>query len=601
MLEYDAQKGRYGVVLCRGGELSLRPSNLRTCDAAHPLTAALRDSHVTRATPVTTAEVSGALMSNNLDWMRTLLEFGDADVNALVLSPPSLADDSNLTHCPLLLMACLVQLTHTDGTCRGWVEGVRVLLEFNADPNVPAVNGCTALMAACKLCDREVVQALLERGADVNAAATDTGTTPLMRCAMCERQGAGVAIARLLFEHGGEASLEARDGEGYTPLIAAAEWGRAGLVRLLVEQKADLNADRGAKLPGYTALAAASNSSAAGGSTRIHEAIVSLLLEAGADRTIKWRHPSEPQEAAQTSEEWARRNGRVPMVRLFAGTTELGELLAKALALGALEQEQADEIQSSGRMVTSKTDAALLREMGLEPIAGKDQGNLTMELEHLVERHRAKQQFEQQRDAHFARLGVEKAARLGVGRADPLAEALLPRVEEKLLGGYVRLGGLQSNPELNGQRGHCLSFNTDGKRRVSVRLESGKTLSVRPQNLSPLDPDGAGADSYPLCAFDSAEFVSSLQPELSGLTVLNWTQEAEVCADARHLLEVAYNGTVRRDSPHPSAREIPPPLCSALMITCAPTRAIWPPPLADSHGRLEGVVGSSSVPTDFPQ
>jgi len=48
-------------------------------------------------------------------------------------------------------------------------------------------------------------------------------------------------------------------------------------------------------------------------------------------------------------------------------------------------------------------------------------------------------------------------------------------------GEIVRLNGLTGKPELNGQIGVCLKPATDG--RCLVKLQSGRQLSIRPENL----------------------------------------------------------------------------------------------------------------------
>ena len=51
------------------------------------------------------------------------------------------------------------------------------------------------------------------------------------------------------------ATLEVRDHQGFTPIMTASEYGMVGLVRLLIEKKADINKD--ADGHGYTALTGA--------------------------------------------------------------------------------------------------------------------------------------------------------------------------------------------------------------------------------------------------------------------------------------------------------------------------------------------------------
>jgi ankyrin repeat protein len=89
---------------------------------------------------------------------------------------------------------------------------------------------------------------LLQHGADVNARDGD-GATPLHNAAVSGRR----ELAALLLDKG--ADREARDSEsGATPLYQAAAWGRTTLVELLLARGADVNARNKA---GVTPLVAA--------------------------------------------------------------------------------------------------------------------------------------------------------------------------------------------------------------------------------------------------------------------------------------------------------------------------------------------------------
>ena len=65
------------------------------------------------------------------------------------------------------------------------------------------------------------------------------------------------------------------------------------------------------------------------------------------------------------------------------------------------------------------------------------------------------------------------------------------RMSAPLVGKRVVVNGLSSKPELNGRGGTAISFD-DGKGRYSVRLDSGETLALKPNNLQQQGDGGAG-------------------------------------------------------------------------------------------------------------
>ena len=119
----------------------------------------------------------------------------------------------------------------------------------------------------------------------------------------------------------------------------------------------------------------------------------------------------------------------------------------------------------------------------------------------------------------------------------PPAEALYPKKEMNCLGGIVKMTGLVSKPELNGKLGNCVGFNKAGNRRVAVEID-GTVLSVKPQNLRPVDKD-----KFSRCEFSSFEFAAKLQAEIGdGYEVIDYTEVAEKYPDSAHLLELLTNG-----------------------------------------------------------
>ena len=73
---------------------------------------------------------------------------------------------------------------------------------------------------------------LLEKGAKLEAKSDDNGQTPLLHAIEKGHQ----AVVKLLLENGAE--LESKDKNGGTPLSWAAESGHEAVVKLLLEQGA---------------------------------------------------------------------------------------------------------------------------------------------------------------------------------------------------------------------------------------------------------------------------------------------------------------------------------------------------------------------------
>jgi hypothetical protein len=105
------------------------------------------------------------------------------------------------------------------------------------------------------------------------------------------------------------------------------------------------------------------------------------------------------------------------------------------------------------------------------------------------------------------------------------------------------LQGLKGAAQLNGQAGHIVNWNVDGRRRYGVRLEgSGKLVSCPMRSVVPLDKPWLAYPHDFECS--STEIVATLQSELraqgSSLTVLDWTPLAAAVSDVVYLLHVAH-------------------------------------------------------------
>lgn len=132
--------------------------------------------------------------------------------------------------------------------------------------------------------DREPLQRVLDQGASPDAA-DSYGMTLLMLAAKRGRAD----LAALLLERG--ASPE-RTADGRTALYYAAAGGADAIVRMLLERGMDVNQTDG---DGSTSLIAAAGF--------CNASTIEILLDAGADPTVKDRGPFGGSTALQTAEE----------------------------------------------------------------------------------------------------------------------------------------------------------------------------------------------------------------------------------------------------------------------------------------------------------
>ncbi|XP_067680363.1 ankyrin repeat and SOCS box protein 3-like [Haliotis asinina] len=157
------------------------------------------------------------------------------------------------------------------------LDCVRVLLSFQADPNIATNEGFTPLWEATKMECYECCRLLIRRGADTNTKMF-TNYTPLH---LAVEKGLDNLVEYLL-NHG--AKLDVLADHHLTPIFLAAQFGRSGSLRCLLKaakSKGLLDlVNEGAEDNASPLLIAAQEG---------HEECVQLLLEAGANANMSVR------------------------------------------------------------------------------------------------------------------------------------------------------------------------------------------------------------------------------------------------------------------------------------------------------------------------
>ena len=162
------------------------------------------------------------------------------------------------------------------------LSAAKMLLDADADPNVPTDENKTALSWAAAESSEESIELLLKQPNIELDIPDKFGQTPLLRAA----DAGHTKCIRMLLDKG--ASVKHADNEGRTALSLAATKGHKVVAKLLLKNKAEINAqDKKGNTP--LALAAEKN----------HDAVVRFLLESGADADLADEDEETPFEKAR--------------------------------------------------------------------------------------------------------------------------------------------------------------------------------------------------------------------------------------------------------------------------------------------------------------
>ena len=115
----------------------------------------------------------------------------------------------------------------TDAAGHADVPLVQAMLDKGADPNTKNINAQTALIIACQQGHRDVAAILLKRGADPNVMAIDRQSAIGRTALMTAVEKPDIGLARLLLDN--KADVNAHQQNTSTALMLAAAFGRQRL------------------------------------------------------------------------------------------------------------------------------------------------------------------------------------------------------------------------------------------------------------------------------------------------------------------------------------------------------------------------------------
>lgn len=227
---------------------------------------------------------------------------------------------------------------------KGYVDILKTLVKSN-----PALlkrvdkDGNTALMIASRLGQEKSVSVLCENGAEVNfTASTKDGAATALQTALDvpDFREEHFRIVQYLLQRG--ADVKGKNAEGQSPLLFAADRGRAEAASVLIENGADMNdADKKGIFPLLSAAC------------KGHADVVALLLEKGANMNLALPDGHTPLMCAA-------RAGHVETIKVLL---EKGARVDAKTVSGATALTEAT---SGGRVAVAK----MLLEQGADPGTG---------------------------------------------------------------------------------------------------------------------------------------------------------------------------------------------------------------------------------------
>ncbi len=304
-----------------------------------------------------------AIRNNDLPGLRTLIKDHGADLkDSRGQTPLMIAAAFGSLEAMKLLIAegASVKAESDAGVtalhwCAGDIKKVQLLLDQGADVNKATLLGRTPLViAAATSGTLEVIRLFLQKGADVNAA-DNFGYTPLIAAASIDDAEA----AKLFIEKGASVNAQSKSGDIATALMGAAHNANLELTRLLLANKANINAvsaDANAQVKNgpvafgrVTALYMAVSSGSA--------EEVKLLLDAGA--------PIDPRDV----------RGMTPLMLAVATDRPRADIIRLLLSRGADSTIKSNIGESAQDWARKFNNPGVLSLLKLRPVKTEVPGN----------------------------------------------------------------------------------------------------------------------------------------------------------------------------------------------------------------------------------